>query len=172
VLVPRHVGEVFLARLVVNQADDECPHDRIPRCLTRLVMEDLRFRPASLGSKNGFVPSGNPLSRPPVSHAGEPCGRRDCPAHIAACRTGLISGLPRLGKRPSVRHRRDRETSGVARASCREPGGFFPAERGERPAVSLALAGYPRHRDYSPASLLFRGVVLSEKPPPVERGRL
>jgi hypothetical protein len=30
VLVPRHVGDVFLAGPVVNQADDECPHDLAP----------------------------------------------------------------------------------------------------------------------------------------------
>jgi hypothetical protein len=30
VLMPGDVGDVFLAGLVVNQADDECPHDPTP----------------------------------------------------------------------------------------------------------------------------------------------
>jgi hypothetical protein len=30
VLVPHHFGEIFAAGLVVNQADDESPHDRTP----------------------------------------------------------------------------------------------------------------------------------------------
>jgi hypothetical protein len=29
-LMPGHIGQDALARLVVNQADDECPHDRPP----------------------------------------------------------------------------------------------------------------------------------------------
>jgi hypothetical protein len=29
-LVPPHVGEVLLTRMIVKEADDECPHDRAP----------------------------------------------------------------------------------------------------------------------------------------------
>src|SRR5664279_4792349 len=34
-LMPRHIGEVFLAGMVVNQADDEGPHDRTPLLIKR-----------------------------------------------------------------------------------------------------------------------------------------
>jgi hypothetical protein len=30
VLVPHDIGQMFLARVIENQADDECPHDRTP----------------------------------------------------------------------------------------------------------------------------------------------
>ena len=33
--MPRHIGEVFLAGMVVNQADDEGPHDRTPLLIKR-----------------------------------------------------------------------------------------------------------------------------------------
>jgi hypothetical protein len=30
VLMPRHVRQIFAAGLIVDQVDDECPHDRTP----------------------------------------------------------------------------------------------------------------------------------------------
>jgi hypothetical protein len=38
-LMPDHTSEDALARLVVNQADDECPHDR-----TSLLDQDRPYR--------------------------------------------------------------------------------------------------------------------------------
>jgi hypothetical protein len=43
-----------LARMVVNQADNDVPHDRAP-LLIQLIGAHLGFRPASSAVKNGFV---------------------------------------------------------------------------------------------------------------------
>jgi hypothetical protein len=48
VLVPCEVGEIFLAGLVVNQADDECPHDP-----TSLFDRGLRYRMLASGRLRG-----------------------------------------------------------------------------------------------------------------------
>jgi hypothetical protein len=43
-----------LARMLVNQADNDVPHDRTP-LLIQLIGAHLGFRPASSAVKNGFV---------------------------------------------------------------------------------------------------------------------
>jgi hypothetical protein len=54
VLVPRQVGEIFLAGLVVNQADDECPHDRTSLLITGGDRGSL-FQDVFAEARNGFV---------------------------------------------------------------------------------------------------------------------
>jgi hypothetical protein len=53
-LVSRHVHQEILAGLVVNQADDECPHDRTPLLIVA-TRTGLGFRGASSAPENGFA---------------------------------------------------------------------------------------------------------------------
>src|ERR1700730_3332331 len=51
---PSRAGQMPLARMVVNQADNDVPHDLAP-LLIQLIGAHLGFRPASSAVKNGFV---------------------------------------------------------------------------------------------------------------------
>jgi hypothetical protein len=62
VLVLHDFGEIFAAGLVVNQADDECPHDRTP-LFERGWYSGALFQDAFVGAENGFV-SGRFFSSP------------------------------------------------------------------------------------------------------------
>jgi hypothetical protein len=57
--VPRQIGQVFLARLPVNQVYDEGPHDRTPLLIER-IDRPFWFQDAFVISKNGFT--GSPKS--------------------------------------------------------------------------------------------------------------
>jgi hypothetical protein len=50
VLMPPEVNEIFPARPIVNQIEDECPHDR-PRCLTCRLIAGLCFQSSSWARK-------------------------------------------------------------------------------------------------------------------------
>ena len=50
-----HGREVFPARLAVNQADDDGPHDRTPLFDLGALIPAIRCRVASRGKENGFV---------------------------------------------------------------------------------------------------------------------
>src|ERR1700716_3280528 len=53
-LLPRG-GQVFLARLVVKQVDDDVPHGRTPLFDPRMLIPGDCFRASSRARKNGFV---------------------------------------------------------------------------------------------------------------------
>jgi hypothetical protein len=53
-LLPRR-GKVFPARLVVNQVDDEVPHDRTPLFDPWMLIAAIRFPASSRDHENGFV---------------------------------------------------------------------------------------------------------------------
>ena len=55
VLVPHDFGEIFAAGLVVEHADDECPHDRTPLFDRTSLLPGLYFRATSRAPRNGFV---------------------------------------------------------------------------------------------------------------------
>ena len=48
-------GKVFPARLAVNQADDEVPHDRTPLFDPSVLIAAIRFPVSSRDPENGFV---------------------------------------------------------------------------------------------------------------------
>jgi hypothetical protein len=54
-LVSRDIGEIFPARRVVNQADDESPHDQPRVLIASAFIDGLCFWPASSDRQNGFV---------------------------------------------------------------------------------------------------------------------
>ena len=53
-LLPRR-GKVFPARLVVNQVDDDVPHDRTPLFDPSMLIAAIRFPASSRDHENGFV---------------------------------------------------------------------------------------------------------------------
>jgi hypothetical protein len=55
VLMPRHVSQVFAAGLIVDQVDDECPHDRTPLFDRGPLLAGLYFGTISRFRGNGFV---------------------------------------------------------------------------------------------------------------------
>jgi hypothetical protein len=68
VLVPRQIGETFLAGLFVNQADDECPHDRTPLLIGAFGTGRL-FQAGFAGVKKRFRVVASSVSAEP----GRPC---------------------------------------------------------------------------------------------------
>src|ERR1700744_1873640 len=54
----RYVSEIFLAGLIVNQTDDECPHDPTPSLEPASKLTEAGFRTASW---NGKMVSSRPM---------------------------------------------------------------------------------------------------------------
>ena len=59
VLVPRHVSQIFPAGSIVDQVDDEGPHDRTPLFDRGSLLPGLYFGATSRASRNGFVSRAN-----------------------------------------------------------------------------------------------------------------
>lgn len=80
--MPRQIGQIFLAGRPVNQADDECPHDRTPLLIgvldRRFWFQDAFAIPKKLSSarQNGFVSLAG-ATRRCLSLASRRPGRRD-----------------------------------------------------------------------------------------------
>jgi hypothetical protein len=60
--MPRHVSQVFAAGLIVDQVDDECPHDRTPLFDRGSLLAVLYFGTTSRFPGNGFVSAQNGFS--------------------------------------------------------------------------------------------------------------
>jgi hypothetical protein len=73
-----HFCQMSLARPVVNQADDDIPHDRTPLSI-KPIGPDLRFRPISRSRETGFVST--------------PKWFRSAPGLTQCRRSGLFSGF-------------------------------------------------------------------------------
>jgi hypothetical protein len=75
-LLPR-CGNVFPARLVVNQVDNDVPHDRTPLFDPWLLIPAVRFQAPSRDHENGFVIPREwfrgPLDDETASRARDPC---------------------------------------------------------------------------------------------------
>jgi hypothetical protein len=85
VLVPRHVSQIFPAGSIVDQVDDECPHDRTPLFDRGSLLPGLYFGATSRASRNGFVSRANGFE------AGQAPGRH------RGRRRALNARRPRLG---------------------------------------------------------------------------
>ena len=104
--LPARGGDVFLASLMVKQADDDVPHDRTPHCLTRVLIMDLRFRPASRSGKMASSDRQERFVRRPRSTPPPP-GAAGKPRAVA-----LIAGFPRSPR--LIPARKSRATGGSA----------------------------------------------------------
>jgi hypothetical protein len=80
--MPRQIGQIFLAGRPVNQADDECPHDRTPLLIgvldRRFWFQDAFAIPKKLSSarQNGFV-SGGEIGLKRAENANHSRGQHD-----------------------------------------------------------------------------------------------
>lgn len=89
-LLPRS-GQIFLARLVVNQVDDDVPHDRTPLFDPRVSIPGDCFRVSSRAKENGFVGTTELFRRPRKSETASRDRERQSSSLVTRIRESCLS---------------------------------------------------------------------------------